>query len=280
MFGFAKGQPNEDRLTAAVFGLMRYLPPQEWLHPFMEQVGARHPELCWDPNRLPEEHELLPWPVSEIPESMRRRFAKTSDDWGKGRVIPDAAIRLHWVRWGDARTSRRVTLFIEAEHSKTVEAEQLAQQWAVLSGERTPGEERFILLVNPSSTLPWPESTRPTAWEGEGSRIAPHDLRAWSSLRAHYLRTGERLSALDQLPETDRLPLLHFPWAAIAALVRRLRDRSWPYQQVFDGLLEYLASAGYTAPLRLHEVVELASDVPILAPLRQRPTLMEALPQE
>lgn len=259
MFAFSKGAPNEDRLTAALFGLMHYLAAPELLHPFLGLLSAANPAFEWSDGQLPDVTEVVAWPSFEVPEHMGERFTEV-EEGTKGTVIPDGLVVLHWRRWGVEARSRRVWVYLEAEHSKTVEAEQLAQQWAVLEGVHEPGDEWWLLLLNRSSTLPWPDSARPRGWGGSREEFAQRDLVAWCDLRRHYLRTGE----VSTPSASMRSPLLHLSWQACSDLVRSLERRSWAYSGLLAGLREYLAIAGYSAAVSWLEVVEYGmDDVPL-----------------
>jgi hypothetical protein len=274
MFAFTKGQANEDRLTAAVFGLMRYLAAPEYLHPFLELLSRRtgYPTVrdgfAWDPDRLPDDHRLDAWPTFRVPREWGARFSPR-DGARKGTVEPDASILLQWDRWGLGQSSRRVRIWVESEHSKVVEAEQLAQQWAVLHNlpqehagpEATAAEERWLLLVNSTPMLPWPDAALPGATPIDGSR--GRDLQSWCAHRVQHLRTGEH-----GLQDADLAPsawprLLHVSWQQIARLALALERRSWAYSSLFGGLRGYLADAGYHPPVRFLDVVKHAPSKPI-----------------
>lgn len=259
MFGFAKGTPNEDRLTAALFGLTHYLADPELLHPFLARLADANAAFSWQEERLPDEAAVLPWPTLEIPPHMGARFTKV-EGAAKGTVTPDALIRLEWQRWGAARGRRTVWIYVEAEHSKAVEAEQLAQQWAVSREHHPASDELWLLLLNKTPTLPWPESTRPPLWPGAPPTLARTDLRGWCAHRAHFLRLGETQPDAAALPPEAFPALLHLSWQACADLVGGLERRSWAYRGLFAGLREYLGQAGYMPAVSWLDVIEVAPD--------------------
>jgi len=210
----------------------------------------------------------------EIPAALGARFGLVSEAAPKGVVIPDALLQLRWRRWGVQGAPRSVAIYVEAE--------QLAQQWSVLSAHPHPGEERWLLLVNKTPGVPWPDGARPELWPGEGRAEMRRSLRGWSALRTHYHRTGQPPAGSDQLPADAWPRLLHLSWQRIADLTRALEGRSWAYRDLFRGLREYLGSAGYHAPLRHLDVVETGAARPI--PRRdfraghQRPVLFDTHP--
>ena len=262
MFGFAKGRIDEDGLTAAVFGLMKYLADAEMLHPFLERLAKANTDFAWSQEQLPEAAVVVPWPTLEVPEHMGPRFAKIEDET-KGSVTPDALVRLNWSKWGVEGRPRSVWIYVESEHSKAVEAEQLAQQWTVLQGMHAEDDEVWLLLLNKTPSLPWPEGGRPHLWPGAPKDLARRDLLTWCAVRAHYLRTGAGEPDPSKLPDGDWPRLLHFSWQATADLIRDLQRRSWAYGSLFAGASEYLESAGYSPAVGWLEAVELAEPSPI-----------------
>lgn len=258
MFGFAKGRIDEDGLTAAVFGLMHHLADAEMLHPFLERLAAANPDFEWSAEQLPEEAAVEPWPTLEVPEQMGTRFAKV-EGGKKGSVTPDALLHLRWAKWGVDGQPRSVWIYVESEHSKAVEAEQLAQQWTVLHGLHGEKDKVWLLLLNKTPSLPWPEGSRPDLWPGAPKDLARRDLLTWCALRAHYLRTGAGEPDPSKLSDGDRPLLLHFSWQDAADLVLDLERRSWAYRGLFAGLREYLMSGGYSPAVSWLGVVERAS---------------------
>ncbi len=258
MFGFAKGRIDEDGLTAAVFGLMHHLADAEMLHPFLDRISRRNPAFTWSDEQLPGAAAVEPWPTLEVPEQMGARFTKV-EDGKKGSVTPDALVRLTWPKWGVDGRPRSVWIYVESEHSKAVEAEQLAQQWAVLRGLHGEDDEVWLLLLNKTPSLPWPEGGRPDLWPGGPKDLARRDLLTWCALRAHYLRTGAGEPDPGKLPDRDWPRLLHFSWQDAADLALDLERRSWAYRGLFAGLREYLVSGGYSPAVSWLGVVERGS---------------------
>ena len=246
MFGFAKGKPDEDRLTGAVFGLMAHLPPQEFLFPFIKTlanrsgrtgIGKRPGRLAWDAETPPDSWKVEPWPMLEIPPSMRARVRAKGKQ--KSTLEPDTLIRLTWAGDGGRRPPRDVLIYVEAEYSKVVEAEQLAQQWAVIRDVTPAEQEPWLLLVNSTPRLPWPDESRPDLWDGADRSLGRRDLTQWVTLRANYIDTGDPESA-----PPPSASLLHSSWSEIADIVALRARQSYPYASLYAALLGYLSDAG------------------------------------
>ncbi|MCB9682661.1 MAG: hypothetical protein H6733_14440 [Alphaproteobacteria bacterium] len=291
MFGFAKGRIDEDGLTSAVFGLMHYLADAELLYPFMERLARAnkaHPTrdgalLIWSDEQLPDEVSVSPWPTLEVPDGMGVRFGEVSER-NKGSVTPDALISLYWHKWGIDGRERRCLIYVESEHSKAVEAEQLSQQWVVLRALHPPADELWLLLLNKTPSLPWPEGGRPDLWPGAPKDLAGHDLWSWCAHRAHYLATGDREAESKALPTEAWPNLLHLSWQDCADLVKGLERRSWAYRGLFAGLAEYLALAGYAPAVSWLGVVERGSTEVVedryVALAGERPSLLDCDPNK
>ena len=137
---------DEDSLTHAVIGLMRYLPPELWLPSFLQQLRSRNP-LALGTLETSSNAEVRLWPSYLVPDEWKHKFwrplRKRGDpEVSKGSINPDAVI-----------TTKDWLMFVESELSHDVEAEQLFQQFAIASRERQ-GKEFFVLLINRALTRP------------------------------------------------------------------------------------------------------------------------------
>ena len=139
---------DEDRLTHAVFGLLRYLPPSLWFHPFIDELRRRNPAVSrvLDISSTPK---VKLWPSYSVPHEWQRKFWRpqprnVNPQAPKGSICPDALI-----------TTDEWIMLVESEYSHDVDAEQLFQQFALAScEEKTNGCEFFLLLVNAALTRP------------------------------------------------------------------------------------------------------------------------------
>ena len=140
---------DEDRLTHAVFGLLRYLPPSLWFHPFIDELRRRNPAVSrvLDISSTPK---VKLWPSYSVPHEWQRKFWRppqprnVNPQAPKGSICPDALI-----------TTDEWIMLVESEYSYDVDAEQLFQQFALASREeKTNGREFFLLLVNATLTRP------------------------------------------------------------------------------------------------------------------------------
>ena len=137
---------DEDRLTHAVLGLMRYLPAELWFVPFIEEIRTRNPEALaiFDPANNPT---IQMWPTYPVPSRWKHAFwrpksQKVDLEVPKGNICPDAVISTDkWI------------MFVESEYSHYLEAEQLFQQFALASQE-SDGNKFFVLLINTALTRP------------------------------------------------------------------------------------------------------------------------------
>ena len=137
---------DEDRLTHAVVGLMRYLPPELWFQPFIRELRRRNPTAQTNLDAFLDPKIEL-WPSYSIPSSWshafwRPRAKKGVPETPKGSICPDAVI--YTDKW---------IMFIESEYSHDVDTEQLFQQFAIASRERNE-KEFFLLLINRAITRP------------------------------------------------------------------------------------------------------------------------------
>jgi len=150
MFEYPWG-PSEDDLTRSFFGLMKYLPKNFLLAPFLSLIRSLHPDRNINPRNI-EEAEILPWPVYEIPTEWREQFNLPDMPVDRRRskyyIVPDVVIRFD-----------DYTFVVEAEKSHSVEPEQLFQQYVI--GRRsfiTKGERNhkvFNLLLNTEQMRPY-----------------------------------------------------------------------------------------------------------------------------
>ena len=137
---------DEDRLTHAVVGLMRYLPAELWFHPFIQELRRRNPAAQEILDGFPDPKIEL-WPSYSIPSSWshafwRPRRKKGVPDTPKGSICPDAVINTDkWI------------MFVESEYSHDVDTEQLFQQFAIASSV-CEEKEFFLLLINRALTRP------------------------------------------------------------------------------------------------------------------------------
>ena len=204
----------EDDLTGDFFGLMKYLPPDLILLPFLDLIQSLYPDRDIHPGSV-ERAEVLLWPEYEIPREWRDEFNRPDIPPEKRRskyyIAPDAVIRLN-----------ECALVVEAEKSHSVEAEQLFQQYLV--GRREflvpdRGNRRlFILLIN-TDQLP-PHSCHVTAPDKEtGLSISPSDpIPQYIEKRARMV--GETCSQAE-----IRRSFLWVSWHHIGKLAEELLDR-------------------------------------------------------
>jgi hypothetical protein len=137
---------DEDRLTHAVLGLMRYLPTELWFSAFIKELRKSNPsamailDIAYDPN-------IQLWPSYLIPEKWKHAFWRPLPRKGdptvpKGSICPDALI-----------TTDKWIMFVESEYSHNLDSEQMFQQFAVASIKRKD-KEFFVLLINPALMRP------------------------------------------------------------------------------------------------------------------------------
>lgn len=137
---------DEDELTHAVFGLLRYLPFNLWFQDFIYELRRRNP------NALPtletsSQFEISLWPSYPIPDDWRLKFWRPKAKRGvvdtlKGTICPDALIETdEWL------------MLVESEYSHDLDSEQMFQQFAIAS-EKGSAKDFFILLVNRALTRP------------------------------------------------------------------------------------------------------------------------------
>ena len=256
VFEFTKGRvtrtaEGEDRLTAAVFGLLRHLPSPEFLHPWLQDLAQRNPVFQWDPEDLPTRVEVEPWPQLEVPDALGQQFSVP-----KKMLIPDAAIHLRW-------PDRAMHIYVEAEWSKPVEVEQLAQQWSVLLPRASSVDGVLLLLVGRSMRCPFPETSRPEIWAGEGRLVATRSVEEWVGARvATYETKGVKPAAhlMEAAQDRFRHGFLYSAWGNTSEVARTLARQSWAYEPLFRGLLGYMEAAGVGPAPRARDLLHFGSD--------------------
>jgi len=142
---------SEDDLTGDFFGLMKYLPAEYLLVPFLGLIKNLYPKLDI-PNQHIEESEILMWPDYEIPNEWREQFNRPDIPAEKRRskyyIVPDVVIKVD-----------DCVFVVEAEKSHSVEPEQLFQQYVMgrrlfmIKEERN--HEVFNLLINTDQMRPY-----------------------------------------------------------------------------------------------------------------------------
>ena len=185
---------SEDDLTGDFFGLMKYLPAEYLLVPFLGLIKNLYPKLDIQDQHI-EESEILMWPDYEIPNEWREQFNRPDIPAEKRRskyyIVPDAVIKVD-----------DCVFVVEAEKSHSVEAEQLFQQYLVSRrlfatvGERE--SKVFNLLVN-SDQIP-PYSCHINAIDSKsGVSISPTDsIPRYIQKRAEMLGEACDLDAISR----------------------------------------------------------------------------------
>jgi len=134
---------NEDELTGDFFGLMKYLPIDVLLVPFINLIRSLYPDRKILAQAI-DSAEILLWPEYQIPKEWRDQFNHPNIPAERRRskyyIVPDVVISFN-----------DYTLVVEAEKSHFVEAEQLFQQY--MMGKRlfsAAGNDRklFNILIN------------------------------------------------------------------------------------------------------------------------------------
>lgn len=169
MFEYPWGT-SEDDLTRSFFGLMKYLPGDALLVPFLSLIQSHYPDRNIVSRNI-ESAEILLWPEYEIPKEWREQFNSPDVPTDKRRskyyIIPDVVIR-----FADC------VFIVEAEKSHSVEPEQLFQQYLIGRRIFFTQEDRkrrlFNLLINTDHMPPYSCSTTPADRES-GISISPSD---------------------------------------------------------------------------------------------------------
>jgi len=139
---------DEDQLTHAVIGLLRYLPKELWFNEFKNLMEENNPK-CTPTFKSDGNLKIDLWPQYEVPDKWKDKFwrrqpQRSREKRFKGSIYPDAIISTD--KW---------TIFIESEYSHSVEAEQLFQQFAVAyHNSINPKRDFFVLIINKSLIRP------------------------------------------------------------------------------------------------------------------------------
>jgi len=123
MFDFPWGV-TEDDLTRSFFGLMKHLPPNVLLKPFIELINTKY-KLGMSSADVDDSVDILLWQSYEIPPKWQTDFKEKSANLEKKKkyyIVPDAVIELKKASY---------VFIIEAEYSKDFEPEQMFQQFLV-----------------------------------------------------------------------------------------------------------------------------------------------------
>lgn len=161
---------SEDDLTGDFFGLMKYLPGDRLLVPFLRLIQSHYLDRSITFRNI-DSAEILLWPEYQIPVQWREQFNRTEIPIEKRRskyyIIPDIVIHLD-----------ECTLVIEAEKSHSVEAEQLFQQYLmgrqIMQAADKHNSSLFNLLLNIDQMPPY--ACRVTASDVDtGISISPSD---------------------------------------------------------------------------------------------------------
>jgi hypothetical protein len=156
---------DEDSLTNAVFGFLRYVPPDLWFGNLIRELLQKNPRASGPLACVDSAVEVSLWPTYRIPPEWRPHFWRPRSKKGqpavpKGTICPDAQIK-----------AKRWIMLIESEYSHDLEAEQMFQQFAIACQRREEDqlEECFVLLVNGALTRPshcgveWVKGKKPSA---------------------------------------------------------------------------------------------------------------------
>jgi hypothetical protein len=201
---------SEDNLTGDFFGLMKYLPPDVLLSPFLDLVQSLYPERNIKPQRI-KGAEVLIWPEYKVPKEWQSEFNRPDVPAERGRkkyyIVPDAVIHLD-----------EMTFIVEAEKSHSVEAEQLFQQYLI--GRRqflTPKQGKhnlYILLINTEQMRP--HSCRITLPQNS---ISPGD-----SIPQYIEKRAKMLGETCDINELNH-SFLWISWHHIGKLTEKLVDK-------------------------------------------------------
>jgi len=203
---------TEDNLTGDFFGLMRHLPPQALLLPFVHRVQEINPTGFSRTKHLGG-GEVRLWPEYEIPKQWRGEFNRPDLPAEKRRskfyIVPDAVLHFD-----------DCVFVIEAEKSISVEAEQLFQQYLVCSRYMLPQQPQkrvFTLLVNTDQIPPY--RCRAAGKDDKtGISITSHD-----SIPTYIWKRMRMLRETCDL-ETVKDDFLWISWHEVARLSAELHD--------------------------------------------------------
>lgn len=204
---------SEDDLTGDFFGLMKYLPEDRLLVPFLSLIRSHYPDRNITYRDI-ESAEILLWPEYQIPEKWREQFDRPDIPTEKRRskyyIVPDVVIHLD-----------QCTFIVEAERSHSVEAEQLFQQYLmgkqIMQTADRHTTNLFNLLLNMDQMPPYACRITATDTYTETS-ISPSD----SIPRYIEKRTRMAGEACD-LKEISR-SLLWISWHHIGQLAEQILD--------------------------------------------------------
>jgi len=204
---------SEDDLTGDFFGLMRHLPDEALLIPFLDLVQRQHPDRDIRPQHI-EQAEVLLWPDYEIPKEWRTQFNRPDIPAERRRskyyIVPDVVL-----------TVDNYVFIVEAEKSHSIEAEQLFQQYMI--GQRmfvapTQGRRKvYTLLINTDQMRPC--SCHVTATdERTGIAVSPGDSVS------QYI--GKRARMLDETCNADEVNrrFLWVSWHHIGKLAEEVME--------------------------------------------------------
>lgn len=200
---------DEDKLTHAVVGLMRYLPSELWFHSFILELRGRNPtalavldESCNPGIQL--------WPSYYIPNNWRHAFwrpksKKLISETPKGSICPDAVINTDkWI------------MFVESEYSHDVDTEQLFQQFAIASSV-CEEKEFFLLLINRALTRPSHCSVDSANFNKPEANICPGD-----SLEEYITACSNHTLRLPFTKDDIKRRLLWINWQALYQVLSQL----------------------------------------------------------
>ena len=140
-----RGPFNEDMLTACTFGLFKYLPSELFFKFFVEFLSELNPKSNIDINVNLKDIKF--WPLFEVPLEWRTYLGRVyENEPGKMKATIEPDVVLETDEW---------LMFVEAEKSHIIEAEQLFQQYAVGYKEaKTRNLKFYLLLINSALSRP------------------------------------------------------------------------------------------------------------------------------
>ncbi len=213
---------DEDRLTHAVVGLMRYLPPSLWFSPFIQELRRRNPAVLrtLDVSQNPD---VQLWPSYIIPADWRDAFwrprsRKEIPDIPKQSICPDAVISTdNWI------------MFIESEYSHDLDTEQMFQQFAIASDDQKD-KEFFLLLINRAISRPSHCGVSSASKEKTEAGVCPED-----SLEQYIAAS---CSCSLEIPFTEHAVKKHLLWTNWQSLYQLLADLSLDESKEVNALPE------------------------------------------
>jgi len=205
---------TEDNLTGDFFGLMKHLPPDVLLVPFLQMVHSLYPDCRVNLDNI-KKAEVLLWSGYEVPEEWQDQFNRPEMPAERRRskyyIVPDVILNFD-----------DCIIIIEAEKSHSVEAEQLFQQYLIgrrylVHSER--GKRRlFTMLINTDQIRPY--GCHVAASDPEtGIVIEPADsIPQYIHKRARML--GENI-VLNEINSN----FIWISWHHIGKLIKELLDK-------------------------------------------------------